>query len=159
MCKEEKKWEAGKGERWREKARCRMELVSPHVREIENCKTSSAFCMHSRQPFTELRAQRELENYFTIVYAFFKWVMNYFRSFMELSFYTKKILSFTGQKFKIQNIQLTFFKVNGLRKGYGEFWPKFLVFIFAKCPSHYARLICKTLRNQDFFFCLKKIVL
>ena len=43
-----------------------------------------------------------------------------------------------------------------LRGGYGEFWPKNQFFFFAKCPSHYSRLIRKIPRSQDFFPALKK---
>ena len=48
--------------------------------------------------------------------------------------------------------------INPSSRGSGQFLPKNdFVFNFAKCPSHYARLICKVPRGQDFFSCLKKI--
>ena len=37
-----------------------------------------------------------------------------------------------------------------------SFNQKIIFLIFAKSPSHYAQLICKVSRNQDFFSCLQK---
>ena len=42
---------------------------------------------------------------------------------------------------------------------FGEFWPKNQFFLnFSECSWHYARLICKVLRSQYFFSCLKKYI-
>ena len=38
-----------------------------------------------------------------------------------------------------------------------SFNQKIIFVIFAKCPSHYAQLVRKVSRNQDFFSCLQKI--
>ena len=73
----------------------------------------------------------------------------------KASRYKKRLISHKPELFT-DVLSLLFSQIN-LRGRYGNFLPKNQFFIFAKCPSHCARLICKVPRSLNFF-CKSKYI-